>query len=1464
MNIDIRTFVIILGITHLIQVAVFYLQYRINREYQGIGWWLMWSVAEVAGFASILLRGVPSVNQIAIIMQNTSIFLGTVFIYLGMMSFFKRRINPKIVCSVSVVFIISIVFFTYVQDNLIIRSVIFNGSVAFTSLLTAYVLIFYRIPFVIKSARFNAVLFITHGAVFLYRTVIFLSGTPVEFFLKSSLFNDIPFIDALIVSLLWTYGFILMINQRLNGERNEDNENRKLIFNTSPDAVLITRVADGCFVEINDGFESLSGYIRAEVLGKTILEVDIWENPSDREIFVKSLRDRGLCENIEAVFRRKDGSLIFGLISARIINIQGIPHIISVTRDITDRKQTENLLNQTRQNYETFFNTIDEFLFVMDVNLNIIHANDTVTKRLGYTIDELAGKSVLVIHPAERRNEAGRIISQILSGSADFCPVPVATKTGVLIPVETRVSRGFWDGKPVLFGVTKDISDIRLSEEKFSRLFHINPSACSLSSLDDNRYIEVNEAFYALLGFDEHEVIGKTSVELRILSSEMIASVLQNADITGKVLNAEADLKAKNGDIKHVLLSAENINVQDKRYRFTVVHDITVRKQIEAELRESELKYRSLIENTSDVVFCVNEKGEYLFANKIYASTFGQTPDYFTGKTFWDIYPKEHADQRQAASIKVFETGEAQSLEVTVPLPDRSLYFLAKANPIKDESGKVIMNLTTATDITDRKKIEDELRSKSEELERYFTSSLDLLCITDIEGHFLRLNPEWENVLGYSIDELQGRIFLDLVHPDDLDGTLSVMSKLGAQEDVLSFENRYLGKDGLYRWIEWRSKPQGNLIYAAARDVTKRKNSEDALRSSEEELRNLFLNAPVGIFHSSLDGRLLSANPALAEMLGYRDSTEVITDITDMRTQIYADLEMRQKIINAMKQTDGWVHFDRVMWRRKDNRLITVDMTGREVLNSGGDVIYLEGFVEDITERTLAEEKLMQSSTRLALAARAGGVGVWDYDNVNNNLIWDDQMYRLYGINQDMFSGVYDAWQAGLHPDDKQRGDNEIQMALLGKKEFDTEFRVVWPDQSIHIIRGLAIVQRDDSGSPLHVIGTNWDITVQKKIEQALRDSEEKLSTLFGSMTEMVVLHELVFNENGDAADYRITDCNQAFTKITGIKREDAIGNLASEVYNTERAPYFEEYSRVAITGVPYDYTTYFEPMDKYFSISVVSPGKNNFATITTDITGIRKVQEVISAKNKELENYLYIASHDLRSPLVNIQGFSRRLQKQTDQIKAVISECSLIPDKKGEIETVIGEGIPDTLNYIYSSVSKMDALLNGLLHVSRTGRTLIAVHEVHMNQLFGKILGNYNYQLTELDAVVEVDNLPNCYGDENLLNQLFSNIIGNAIRYHDRGRKPVIKISAQNEFRRAVYSISDNGTGIEKRHLEKIWDLFYRVDSSQADAGEGLGLSIVKRIAEKHNGKVRVESEPGRGSIFYVELQKNYFEINE
>ena len=156
-----------------------------------------------------------------------------------------------------------------------------------------------------------------------------------------------------------------------------------------------------------------------------------------------------------------------------------------------------------------------------------------------------------------------------------------------------------------------------------------------------------------------------------------------------------------------------------------------------------------------------------------------------------------------------------------------------------------------------------------------------------------------------------------------------------------------------------------------------------------------------------------------------------------------------------------------------------------------------------------SESEFAHASQRLALATKAGGVGIWDYDIATNRLIWDDRMFHLYGITRDQFGGAYEAWKAGVHPEDRVRGDAEIQMALRGEKDFDTEFRILWPDGTVHSIRALATVTRDASGTPLRMVGTNWDITAQKQQEEDLQAANSQLEEAIAWANELALQAEL-------------------------------------------------------------------------------------------------------------------------------------------------------------------------------------------------------------------------------------------------------------------------------------------------------------------------------------------------------------------
>jgi len=644
--------------------------------------------------------------------------------------------------------------------------------------------------------------------------------------------------------------------------------------------------------------------------------------------------------------------------------------------------------------------------------------------------------------------------------------------------------------------------------------------------------------------------------------------------------------------------------------------------------------------------------------------------------------------------------------------------------------------------------------------------------------------------------------------------------------------------------------------------------SEEALKRQNDLFTSLLKNLQIGVFMvEAPSGKPLMANETARHLLG----RGILPDATKNNlSEVYNTRKMgsnhpyppeEMPIIIGMQGESS--HIDDMIVGRPDGTETHLEIFGSPVLDEKGKVWASLVSFFDITDRKRIEDALIKSEKHLKDTQAIACLGTYSWDLSTG--LWESSkiLDEIFGIDES-YIRTLEGWVNIIHPLWQNLMDDYATQYVIGMRQrFDKEYKIIRQNDGQELwVHGIGELEFDKNNNPRSLVGTISDITLRKLTEEKLKASEEKLSALFGSMTEMVVLHELIFNGQGEAVNYRITDCNHAFTEITGIRKEDAVGKLATEVYQTEYPPYLEEYSRVVISGLPHEYTTYFAPMDKYFMISAVSPSKNQFATISTDITDMKQKSELISTKNKELENYLYIASHDLRSPLVNIQGFSQRLQKQSESIKTILTNCAIDQETRSGLDKITNGDIPKTLNFIFSNVTKMDSLINGLLQISRTGRMIMSIYKVDMNNLFKTIISAHNFQISELRAKVIIEDLCDCFGDENQLNQLFSNIIGNAIKYADKSRPLVLEIASSTHYNKVIYSIKDTGIGIAARQLDRIWEVFYQVDPHVSSGGEGIGLSLAKRIADKHKGKIWAESEEGKGSTFYIELQKNEFSV--
>ncbi|MBT3370957.1 MAG: hypothetical protein HOA08_20545 [Rhodospirillaceae bacterium] len=246
---------------------------------------------------------------------------------------------------------------------------------------------------------------------------------------------------------------------------------------------------------------------------------------------------------------------------------------------------------------------------------------------------------------------------------------------------------------------------------------------------------------------------------------------------------------------------------------------------------------------------------------------------------------------------------------------------------------------------------------------------------------------------------------------------------------------------------------------------------------------------------------------------------------------------------------------------------------------------------------------------------------------------------------------------------------------------------------------------------------------------------------------------------------------------------------------------------------------------------------------------------EELRTKNDELESLIYVVSHDLRAPLLKFQEFSALFEKLVRNVEGRLKEGEPSIQELETIAAQLGGQIPAALHTMLENTDRMYPLVNGLHHISRANRAILDIQPQDMNAMLAKIAAKLEVELTDTGGAIEVAQLPPCMGDTAHLEMVFTNLLGNAIKYRHPDRPPAVRVSGEVKDGRAVYEISDNGAGFAAEHCQHVWDLFYRRVLMGETEGQGLDLTLVRRIIERHHGRISLESEEGAGSRFIVAL---------
>ncbi|NOY38202.1 MAG: PAS domain-containing protein [Chlorobi bacterium] len=513
-------------------------------------------------------------------------------------------------------------------------------------------------------------------------------------------------------------------------------------------------------------------------------------------------------------------------------------------------------------------------------------------------------------------------------------------------------------------------------------------------------------------------------------------------------------------------------------------------------------------------------------------------------------------------------------------------------------------------------------------------------------------------------------------------------------------------------------------------------------------------------------------------------------------------------------------------------------------------------------------ERLAALETRLKLATEASGIGIWDWYTDSDEVYYSAEWKRQLGYAEDELPGRFSTWENLLHPDDYNRMHRELTDYLSNPKGiFEAVFRLKHKNGTYRWIQNRSACIKNEKGEVVRMFGSHLDISNQKQIEDKISQNNKFLNTILEVIPDFIYIYDLEEKQNVFSTHEIIS--------LLGYSAKDiqAMGDRSMNeiAHPDDLAKITAHHNRLRSLKINRTMEIEYRMKTKDGKWKVLKCRDKPFLRkedgrvkqiigICRDITWEKRTEKELitistelGEKNRELEQVLYTTSHDLRTPLLNIEGFSHIIEKSLSQMREMILDTGSLEELQQQFKTKTDPECHEAFKYIQNSIHKMDVLIRGLLTVSRTGRSALLISDIDMNTLVDEVISNISWDVREKKIQISHTHLYPCRGDRALILQLFDNLMSNAIKYLDPQRPGKIRISSRRRNGFYEYSVSDNGIGIPESEQEKIFDIFYQSDPEQE--GVGIGLSIVKTIINKHRGKISVHSVPGKGTRFIVML---------
>lgn len=740
-------------------------------------------------------------------------------------------------------------------------------------------------------------------------------------------------------------------------------------------------------------------------------------------------------------------------------------------------------------------------------------------------------------------------------------------------------------------------------------------------------------------------------------------------------------------------------------------------------------------------------------------------------------------------------------------------------------------------------KFDDELRLKD-----MLGKMLEGLQIIGFDWKYIYVNESLTRQGGYSWEELKGNTMMEMYPGLEKTEVFQALKKCMEERCSKHLETEFAFPDGTKTWFELSIQPIPEGIFILSVDITARKHAEEKLKASELEYRSLIEQATDAIFISDEQGKYTDVNLKACMMLGY--SKEELLTMNVSQLLVAEEAQNNPPRFNELRTGKTILSTRNLI--SKNGLIIPVEINAKMLSN--GKML---GMVRDISDRKNTEEKLKSSEDKFRNLTETAFDAIVLVDETGNIKFWNRGAELIFGYSkeealQKSLTMIMPEKYRNAHEQGMQRYLETGEKRVIGKvvslegrrkngEQFPIEISITsWGSSSGKMFSGIIRDGSERKEAQDKILKLNNDLEhkvkdrtaeLENKVRQ-LRESEEKFQKAFQSSAAGITITRL--------SDSTYLDVNDAFVKLTGYDKNELIGHSSSELRMIIDVKQREEVlQQMRESGFVHNFEMTVRNksgriVDILSSIDTILLNDEKYAiNVIYDITDRKKSQEQLESVNKELEAFSYSVSHDLRAPLRVILGYSQILKEEfTDKLN----------DR--------GNGF---VAKIQRNANRMNVLIDELLKFSKLGKKDLVKSEVSNTELVQNVLRTLANSAEKAKIIMKP--MPTALADKELLEQVWMNLISNALKYSGKKNQPLIEIGAQKNSNETVYYVRDNGVGFNMEYSEKLFGVFQRLHSPGDFEGTGVGLSIVKRIITKHGGRVWAEAKVDEGATFYFSL---------